>query len=157
MNPASRISLAITAVFAAALAQAQPVAPPTEGIDLGSMKLKAKSVNAATQAAPAGNMQPTPAPTGLRTRGGPGTQQTGSPAATTQAAPPAQVANNQTTTPTQTNQANQTNQTGVGNVVATPIGKRSAAEILGQSNTSKPEEKAQSNDALVKMPSMFKK
>ena len=160
MNPASRITLAITAVFAAALVQAQPVAPPADGIDLGSMKLKTKTATAATQAAPAGNAQPATAPASLKTRslpGSPGTQQTGSPAAATQAAPAAPVANNQATPVTPVTQANQTNQTGVGNVVTTPIGRRSAAEILGQSNTSKPEDKAQSNDALVKMPSIFKK
>ena len=148
MSPTLRISIA-TLLCSAGFAQAADP-PSTEGIDLGSMKLK--RATAPTAAVPAAGPASNPPP-GLKAANTVQRQPANTQAAVatpqpvaatqqpTQAAPP---------TPAAT-------QPGVGTVVGTaPIGRRTAADILGQPAAGNAPQQS-SSDVQVKMPSMYKK
>lgn len=114
--------------------------PPPSEVDLGAMKLKRAN-------APASVPGTAPATTSLpavqRTTLVPGRTNAAAPAPAPAAAPAAAQAN--------------TNAQGIGNVVQTPL-KNRASDILNTS-TSKPDDKTpqNSNEAQVKMPSLFRR
>jgi hypothetical protein len=153
MDQTLRTGIAISALAFSSFVLAAPGdPPPAGGIDLGAMKLK-KAV-APGQAAPAAATTAPAAP--AATTALPAVQRKQVNTAVLQnqqnqqnQAAPQQVSN----TPPPTNA---TNQTGVGTVVgAAPIGRKTAAEILGQSSNQTQQQS--SGDVQVKMPSMFKK
>ena len=150
MSRTLRISIAALFCSSGLAPAADP--PSTQGIDLGSMKLK--RATAPTAAAPAA----APATTAL-----PAVQKANvvqrQPANTTAAAPAA-IASPQPVAAAPQQAAPATPaaaQTGIGTVVtAAPIGRRTAADILNQTPTAGSPQQS-SGDAQVKLPSMFKK
>jgi hypothetical protein len=150
MSPTLRTGIALllcTAGFA------QAADPPSDGIDLGAIKLRKAGTPATTAAAPAAAPAPSNA---VAPRAGTVLQNktTVAPASAVsapQAAAPAAPAPQAAAAPA----AAPPPQTGIGTVVGTaPIGKRSASDILGQSQN---QQQQSSSDLQVKMPSMFKK
>jgi hypothetical protein len=144
-----RLNIAITALSTAGFGLAAPGDPPTDGIDLGSMKLKPRV------AAPAANVvgAPAPAPSLIP-------RPAGTPGITTPTViggtAPVQSATQNTAAPSNTAS---TTQSGVGTIVTAPIGSRKAIDILAPPASSKPAQATEdkSTDVQVKMPSMFRK
>lgn len=149
MKPNLRLSMGIAALSTVGFVLAAPGDPPTDGIDLGAMKLKSRP------SAPVGNVvgSPASAPT-------PALKATGTPRGTTPSAigasAPAQNATQSTAAPG--NPAT-TAQSGIGNIVQSPIGTKKAIDILGSPAPSRPAQASEdaSTDVKVKMPSMFRK
>ena len=147
MKPTLRLSIAITALSTAGFVLAAGEAP-TDGIDLGAMKLKSRA------AAPVGNVVAAPAPAPALVP-----KPTGAPVAKTPsvvgAPAPVQTTSQPAAAPTNTAS---TNQSGIGDVIKSPLGKK-AVDILGSPASNKPAQAAEdsSNDVKVKMPSMFRK
>jgi hypothetical protein len=149
VKPTLRLSIVITALSTAGFVLAAAGDPPTDGIDLGAMKLKPRSSapvgNVVGAAAPAQTLIPKPG---------------GTPGSTTPTAvggsAPAQNASQNTAAPSNTAS---TNQSGIGNIVTSPIGTKKAIDILASPASSKPAQapEERSTDVQVKMPSMFRK
>jgi hypothetical protein len=144
-----RLNIAIAALSTAGFGLAAPGDPPTDGIDLGSMKLKprvaAPAANVVGAAAPAPSLIPRPA---------------GTPVSTTPTVvggtAPVQSAPQNTAAPSNTAS---TTQSGIGTIVTAPIGSKKAIDILAAPVSSKPAQATEdkSADVQVKMPSMFRK